>query len=557
MSLFKINSDETLYVVYPAAITSHEFEQAETIMNRVRALGGVRPVLLCDRNKSPENILPDNAPAILVGNTIATESRRVLSGLTYGEAELRLIGRRVVVAAHTDDLLPALISSLADSMKLDGDTLIIDVDERRIKGTRFLHRLPLCDGGRLIAYRKSCDECDMVVLADTDENMYRAYLNKLGGMFHMEWERELHGNLFAAFSDDTVAIHVYYTPHNHFIRALIEPVANLYVQHDESFSTVTTPQLTFMGRRFGDNFRYLGKDSGAGQMSYCIRLSDGSFLVYDGGLETDAFADAIYDVMRDQAPDPENLVIAAWIITHSHADHIGGFVKFAQKYSDKVKLEQLMFNFPSMQDAEAFREAWNIRLTKETLYTRFPDAVFSKLHSGDVVKVRDAEIEVLYTHEDFVIQYISMLNTHIYNNCSLVSRMTLGGTKFMFMADSQEDANAIIVAMYGDYLKSDMLQVCHHGGCGGTVPLYEAIDPEVAIFSTTDALLPEYLSVIYNYHLVYEQHVRQIFNSAENTITLPLPYTPGECNIPPFEGTIVEKLSSTKGCVIKTANKES
>jgi hypothetical protein len=42
--------------------------------------------------------------------------------------------------------------------------------------------------------------------------------------------------------------------------------------------------------------------------------------------------------------------------------------------------------------------------------------------------------------------------------------------------------------------------------------------------------------------LVYEQNVKQIFNSAENTITLPLPYRAEYNNIPPFSGTIVEKV---------------
>jgi hypothetical protein len=110
--------------------------------------------------------------------------------------------------------------------------------------------------------------------------------------------------------------------------------------------------------------------------------------------------------------------------------------------------------------------------------------------------------------------------------------------------------------MYGDYLKAHILQVCHHGGCGGTVPLYAAIDPEIAIFSTTDELLPEYLAVVYNNRLVYDQNVKQIFNSAENTITLPLPYVAGERNIPPFEGDIVEKLASTKGYVIQSGVKK-
>ena len=52
------------------------------------------------------------------------------------------------------------------------------------------------------------------------------------------------------------------------------------------------------------------------------------------------------------------------------------------------------------------------------------------------------------------------------------------------------------------------------------------------------------------------QNVKQIFNSAKNTITLPLPYVASERNIPPFEGDIVEKLASTKGYVIQAGVKK-
>ena len=131
MSLFNIKSCETLYIVYPAAITSHDFEQAETIMNRVWALCGVRPVLVCDRNKTPEEVIPEGAPAFIVGNNIMPECREVLSDITYGEGEIRVIGNRIVVAAHTDDMLIPMVSELTDSMSLKGDELVIDVPEKR------------------------------------------------------------------------------------------------------------------------------------------------------------------------------------------------------------------------------------------------------------------------------------------------------------------------------------------------------------------------------------------------------------------------------------------
>lgn len=538
MITLKNKTDDRLFIIYPAALSSHEFEQAEIIFNRIWALTGVHPVLTRDDNIS------DDVPAILVGKTNFPESRKVLNNMNYGEGEIRVVGNRLVITSWIDSLLPQLVSYVTDSMAVDENgKLTAQLTSRKIKDTCYLNLLTCFDGGKLIAYRGCGDQCDMVVISDTNEEMFLRYLDKLEvSGFKLEWKRKISGNIFACFKNAKAAIHVYYTPFNNFTRILIEPVSNLYVQSDQNFTRLLETKLTFMGRRFSNTSRYLDKDSGAGQMSYVLQLSDGSFIVIDGGLATDAFADGIWDAMCAQAPDRNNITIASWIITHSHCDHIGGFVKFAGKYAEHVKLERVIFNFPAPQDAEAFREAWNIRITKETLYNYYPDAVFSKVHTGDKLRIRDAEIEVLYTHEDFIIQYISLLNTKIYNEASLVMKVTLADSVIMFMADAQDGANNIICSMYGNQLKSDILQVCHHGGVGGTIPLYEAIDPEVAIFSTSDELLPIYLGIRYNYHLVYEQNVKQIFNSAEKTITLPLPYKAEYNNIPPFNGTIVEKV---------------
>lgn len=538
MFILKSESGDPLYIVYPAEVSSHEFEAVETLFNRIRALTGARPVLTCKSD------LPDGVPAILVGHTTYPETRDALENLNFGEGVVKATGSRLVVATRIDSLLPDMVSYILDNMAQEPDgTLIIRPDDCRFTDNRYLRFLPAYEGGKLIAYRGGCDGCDMVVIGDTDENQYREYLDRLTSAgFVRVWEREAHGNLFACFKNEITAIRAYFTPCNKFTRILIEPVANLFVPDTVAAAPTVQPALTFMGRRFSYTTRYLERDSGAGQMSFVLRLSDGSFIIIDGGLPTDAFADGIWDALVAQAPDPGNITVAAWIITHSHTDHIGGFVKFAEKYSRLVRLERVIFNFPAIKDAEVFREARNIRITKEALYTHFPEAIFSKPHTGDMLKIRDAEIEVLYTHEDFVSKNTSLLNTKIYNEASMVMRITLGGSRIMFMADAQDGANKIICDMYGAYLKSDILQVCHHGGVGGTIPLYEEIDPEVAIFSTTDELLPVYLGIRYNYHLVYEQNVKQIFNSAENTITLPLPYAAEYRNIPPFNGTIVEKV---------------
>ena len=88
---------------------------------------------------------------------------------------------------------------------------------------------------------------------------------------------------------------------------------------DGSYTALTSPKLIMIGRRFSNTSMYLGVDSGAGLMCFVIQLSDGRFIVIDGGVATDAFAQAIYASLLNNAPDKDKIIIAAWIMTHSTA----------------------------------------------------------------------------------------------------------------------------------------------------------------------------------------------------------------------------------------------
>ncbi len=536
MLTLRHNADERIYIVYPLAITSYDFEQAEVIHERIAALTGFSPML------SHGADVPSGASVIYVGrNTECVPAQETLNETNFGEGKIRFLENAVVLATHNDNMLLPLTDYFLSHLHLCEGGIAIDgeADGYTAKDSRYLHRLPLCRGGEVVACRKSHDSSDQLILAHTTAEIFEQYLDELVKKgFTMQWRREMAGNLFACFDDGVAAVHVYFTPFNQYMRIIAEPIAYLYVQDKAPTEEVCQPLMTVIGRRFGnENSRYMGRDAGAGLMSYCLRLCDGSFVLIDGGLETDAFADAFWDAMREQAPDPENIRVRAWIITHSHIDHLGGFLKFTAKYAGKIRLDSFVYNYTSIQDAEKSREAWNIRRTKEALYHNWPDTKVIKIHTGDVMNIGGAKIEFLFTQEDFVRQYFSTLYDE-YNCTSLFFRVYLGGNSIMFPGDACESICALMCPMYGNYLKSDILQVCHHGGRGGTPEVYALIDPETAIFSTSDSLFPVYLGLVCNYSLVYRQNVKEVLNSSEKTQVIPLPHHPTECNIPPFEGGI-------------------
>ena len=45
-------------------------------------------------------------------------------------------------------------------------------------------------------------------------------------------------------------------------------------------------------------------------------------------------------------------------------------------------------------------------------------------------------------------------------------------------------SNAIITPAYGNYIKSDILQLAHHGNGEGTLATYKAVDPDICLWSS-------------------------------------------------------------------------
>lgn len=522
-----IDLTKELYIVYPTDITTHTFEQAEMLYRRIEAAAGKRAVFT-------HTDAPEGANVFYIGLLGYAKPAAVLDSLTYGEGRISLSDHTVIAAAHTEEQLLPLMNALFDAITADGDRLVIDdgIDGFRVHDERFLHHLPLLRGGKLVMYRRSHGQSDQLIFDGADAGTFAAYCTALEEHgFVRAGENEIRGNLFARFRKGAVGAAVEFTPFNRYLRIVAEPAENLYVSGDREYEKVCEPLVTVIGARFSTTNRYCGRDAGAGNMSYVIRLSDGRFLVIDGGLETDSYADAIREVFVRQAADPDHVVIAGWFVSHTHIDHLGGFLRYTAKYRNTIRLEQFLCNYSSIDDAEYCREAWNIRRTFETLISQYPDAKITKLHTGDRLRFADAELEILLTQEEIVRQYFTVRNEE-YNCTSFIMRMFLGGNSFLFMTDAAETNCKIAAAMYGDYLHSDICQVCHHGGWGGVTELYRFVDPEVAIFSTSDSLLPLYVCTEYNHELVYNMHVREVINSSEQIRTLELPYHPTEVSLP-------------------------
>ena len=237
-------------------------------------------------------------------------------------------------------------------------------------------------------------------------------------------------------------------------------------------------------------------DNKEASMGYIIRIADGSFVIIDSGEYKDGVEVRMYNILKKLAPDPNNIVISAWMITHAHSDHVGGFVKFVNKYSsDKtIKLKQFLFNFPDdskvTSEWEKHDQNWAKSLAKSW------GAEMLKVHTGNVLYYADIKINILYTQENYLACNANGIMKE-YNGASIVTQFVMAdGTKVLVGADhpvdgTYEGANwceNALVKYYGTALESKVVSTFHHGyGGGANNVIYSVIKPKIVLWDVDDA----------------------------------------------------------------------
>ncbi|MBP5429238.1 MAG: MBL fold metallo-hydrolase [Clostridia bacterium] len=273
-----------------------------------------------------------------------------------------------------------------------------------------------------------------------------------------------------------------------------------------------------------------------GGMSYVLRLTDGKFIVIDGGYETDSDADSIYRILSENKPeDHKKPIVAGWFVTHMHIDHCGALRRFASTHKNDVAVEGFYYNFPYVNVGDIWPS--NSR-TWETLMASFEGAkLYRKLHSGMQFAFAKATVTVLCTFED-----VYPLPFNSGNDTSTVFKIEIAGQSILFLGDAEYGESDRMLNLPEDALKADILQYAHHGydkQCRGN--LYEKIDPETVLWpmpfvnwesdSHGKVFQPRYEGTPSNSHRENEwirnaASVKKIIVMAEGTTKLTLPYTP-------------------------------
>ncbi len=381
----------------------------------------------------------------------------------------------------------------------------------------------VCPEGNHLGDFACSDDCFVRVIEVENRQIFDAFIKNIlnNDLYKLYFKNEIDNNIFYTFIAPFGMLHTYYTDYTSTVRLVFDSLKSsvIFPKEDNDYKKVTEPTLTVM------TLDYKKMLPGAAYgMSYVFTLSDGSYLIYDGGLKGDA--DHLIDFLEKNNKRKDGKVtVAAWIITHSHYDHYQCLETVLENFSDKLDIEKFVFNeareeyFNSSKDFDSFLTT-NIH---ELADGKFSNLKFVRLHTGQRMAVRDSVIEAFFTHEDL---YPSMIDGM--NATSLITKVYLGGQTFMFLADDEGGSDKILPKLYSKAWKSDFVQVTHHGYSGGTDELYDLISPDYAMWPTAsyffDKVKEGKWEKAHSIYLLENIKVKEAFIAEGGHKTLKLPY---------------------------------
>ena len=200
--------------------------------------------------------------------------------------------------------------------------------------------------------------------------------------------------------------------------------------------------------------------------------------------------------------------------------HLAAVQRFAESSSLKKSLtvERFVVNFPTKEHYEHIDDEALADDLRALLPRAFPNAQIIKAHTGQMYDFGcGATVEMLYTYDDYMPKMLDWNNTS-----SLVFRVKLEGKTCTVLGDATHATGHILVDMYGNYLKSDMVQLSHHGVIGIIADVYNYIKAPVLLWPATDSAVKKFYKDSYNVAAL--NYTRDLYVANTGVTTLKMPY---------------------------------
>lgn len=224
-------------------------------------------------------------------------------------------------------------------------------------------------------------------------------------------------------------------------------------------------------------------------MSYTIESTDGGLVVVDGGRAWQS--EELVNVIKGKGGK-----VDAWIITHPHDDHCGVLCSILAAEWDKTEIEIDRILLGQL-DLDAIRlQGIRVDTVDYLLQGLKGHDNVTYLSAGDELDVIGLHMKVLYTGTPEILSE----STNVLNDGSMVFKLSGQKRSMLFLGDigdNNADNRALypdtgagskigceiadtILATYPEDVKSDFVQMAHHGNSLMPDYFYEAVAPRKA-----------------------------------------------------------------------------
>lgn len=252
--------------------------------------------------------------------------------------------------------------------------------------------------------------------------------------------------------------------------ALIPGGTGIQMPQTPAASTVSTTASS--GTTGVGELWMLGSTTGAQNLSIVIKSPHGKLIVVDGGWEADATK--LSELILQQGGK-----VDTWLITHPHEDHVGALCAILNDASRKIRIDKI---YCSLASPDWYRQ---VSPTGAGIADQLLSA-FAKLPVGTVKNNigRGTEIDI----DDVHIRVLNNRGTYTYNgvnNSSLVYKINVSGQSILILGDLAYDGGKdLIKTCTAAELKSDIVQMAHHGQQGVDQDAYALIAPTTCLWPT-------------------------------------------------------------------------
>lgn len=216
----------------------------------------------------------------------------------------------------------------------------------------------------------------------------------------------------------------------------------------------------------------LASTTGAQNLSIVIKSPHGKLIVVDGGWEADA--DKLSSLILQQGGK-----VDAWLITHPHEDHVGALCAILNETSRKIKIDKI---YCSLAAPDWYRQVspTGAGIADQLLsaFTKLPvGTVTNNIGRGTEINIDDVNIRVLNNRGVYTYNGV--------NNSSMVYKIRVSGQSILILGDLAYDGGKDLTKTCTvAELKSDIVQMAHHGQQGVDQDAYALIAPTTCLWPT-------------------------------------------------------------------------